>query len=159
MNVQIGAPAPQFSLPDQTGVNQNLRDYRGKWVVVYFYPKDDTPGCTLEACSFRDNYNEYQKQGIVILGISQDSKSSHASFQHKYSVPFPLLSDEAHQVINAYGAWQPKKFMGKEFLGTKRMTFLINPAGNLVKIYKNVNPKNHAAEILTDIADLLRKPR
>lgn len=143
--------AHAFTLPDATGTLRSLADYRGKWVILYFYPKDDTPGCTKEACAFRDAYHEWEKWGAVIIGISKDSVASHAKFAAKYQLTFPILSDESHTVIEKYGAWGQKKFMGREFMGTIRMTYLIDPTGNIVKEYPKVNPLSHAAEILTDL--------
>ena len=140
-----------FTLPDQNGKNHKLSDYLGKWVVLYFYPKDDTPGCTKEACSFRDNYQTLQIKGVVILGVSKDSISSHKKFADKYRLTFPLLSDEDKKIHKAYGAWGKKKFMGREFEGTLRNTYLINPKGEIQKVYENVNPLNHAQKILEDL--------
>lgn len=154
MNSQL---APNFTLPDQQGITRALRDYRGRWVVLYFYPKDDTPGCTKEACNFRDSYHELQKLGAEVIGISKDSVASHAKFAAKHSLDFPLLSDESHKVIEVYGAWGPKKFMGREFFGTIRTTFLIDPAGRIVKTYPKVNPTIHAQQILIDLHSLLKK--
>lgn len=141
-------------MPDQTGKVHNLSDYAGKWLVVYFYPKDDTPGCTTEACSFRDEYEYLQGQGLNIVGISKDSVKSHAKFANKYDLKFPLLSDETAHVIDAYGAWGLKKFMGREYEGILRKTFLINPAGEIAKEYPKVTPKEHVGEILKDFAEL-----
>lgn len=145
--------ATDFTLRDQDNNEHSLNDYRGKWVVVYFYPKDDTPGCTKEACGFRDAMAELQKLDVVILGISKDSVASHKKFAEKYSLNFPLLSDESTDVIKAYGAWGPKKFMGREFLGILRKTYLIDPNGDIVKTYDNVNPTQHADEILRDVQE------
>jgi peroxiredoxin Q/BCP len=146
--------APNFSLLDQDGKAQALADYHGQWLVLYFYPKDDTPGCTTEACSFRDEYDYIKEQGAMVLGISKDSVKSHKKFAAKYNLHFPLLSDEDHTVIEAYGSWQPKKFMGKEFLGTNRDTFLINPEGQIAKEYRGVTPKGHAVQIIKDLEAL-----
>lgn len=143
--------ASDFSLPDQNGTIHTLSQYRGKWVILYFYPKDDTPGCTKEACSFRDNIAQFQKLGVVILGVSKDSVKSHKKFEQKYSLPFPLLSDEEKVVHKAYNAWGMKKFMGREFEGTLRNTYLINPAGAIDKVYEKVNPLVHAGETLADL--------
>lgn len=147
-------PAPDFSLPDADGTIHSLRDYRGKWLVVYFYPKDDTPGCTKEACGFRDAMEEYAKNGITVIGISKDSSNSHSSFVKKYSLNFPVLSDPDHKTIEAYGAWGPKKFMGREFLGTKRYSFIISPEGEILKTYEKVDVLTHARQILDDIRSL-----
>lgn len=143
--------APSFSLPDQDGIIRNLSDYKGAWLILYFYPKDDTPGCTKEACNFRDNTNEFQKRGVVIVGVSKDSVASHKKFAEKYHLNFPLLSDQALSMIKAYDAWGEKKFMGRTFAGVLRNTYLINPHGEIVKIYEKVNPLVHADEILRDI--------
>lgn len=151
MNLQVGQSAPEISLPDQEGKIHSLSDYRGKYVLVYFYPKDDTPGCTKEACSFRDNLPKFGEIGAVVLGISKDSIPSHKKFAEKYKLPFTLLADHEKRVIQQYGAWQPKKFMGREFLGTVRSSFLIDPEGNIVKIYPKVNPVIHAQEVVNDL--------
>ncbi len=148
--------APEFNLSDENGTHHKLSDYRGKWVVLYFYPKDDTPGCTKEACNFRDSLQELQKFDVVILGVSKDSVASHKKFSQKYHLNFPLLSDESKETIKAYHAWGEKKFTGKTFEGILRTTYLINPQGNIEKIYENVNPLVHAGEILKDL-QLLQK--
>lgn len=146
--------AVNFSLPDQDGKFHKLSNYKGKWVVVYFYPKDDTPGCTVEACGFRDAMSELTKQGIAVLGISKDNVVSHKKFAEKFQLNFPLLSDESTETIKAYGAWAPKKFMGRTFLGILRKTVLINPQGKIAKTYDNVDVKTHAKQILEDIKSL-----
>lgn len=140
-----------FSLPDQEGKIHSLRDYLGKWVVLYFYPRDDTPGCTKEACEFRDSFKELQNLGVVILGVSKDTVVSHMKFAEKYQLNFTLLSDESKEVITAYGAWGKKKFLGKEYFGIIRKTYLISPDGNVAKVYEKVNPLTHAEEILKDV--------
>ena len=150
--IHLNKPAPSFELPDQTGKIHKLSDYEGKWVLVYFYPKDDTPGCTKEACGIRDNMSSFKNNNAVVLGISADTVQSHATFAEKYELPFPLLSDKSKEVVKAYDSWGPKKFMGKEFLGIKRNSFLINPLGMVVKIYEGVKPQEHAHEVLQDIA-------
>jgi peroxiredoxin Q/BCP len=147
-------PAPHFSLPDQTGATRSLSDFSGRWLVVYFYPKDDTPGCTTEACSFRDEYGYLQEQGLEILGISKDTVRSHAKFAEKYDLKFPLLSDRSLETIKAFGAWGRKKFMGREYDGILRTTFLINPGGQIVKRYDDVTPKEHAVQIKEDFEAL-----
>lgn len=149
--------AHDFSLQDQAGKTHSLADYAGKWLVLYFYPKDDTPGCTTEACSFRDIYRELDSQGVAVLGVSKDSVPSHAKFAEKFHLNFPILSDPDHSVIDAYGAWGLKKFMGREFEGIIRKTFIINPSGEIVKEYPKVTPKDHADEILRDLAELRSK--
>jgi peroxiredoxin Q/BCP len=148
MQLSTGVEAPDFTLVDENGVPHKLSDYRGKPVVLYFYPKDDTPGCTKEACSFRDDYDVYEKSGVVILGVSPDSPKMHTKFKEKYNLPFTLLSDEGHQVCDLYGAWGLKKFMGREYQGVLRTTFLIDAHGQIVKIFKNVKPEGHSTEIL-----------
>jgi peroxiredoxin Q/BCP len=147
--------AKNFNLQDQNGDYHKLSDYKGKWLLVYFYPKDDTPGCAKEACNFRDAISEFIKRGVIILGISKDSIESHKKFADKYSLNFTLLSDPDHLVIESYGAWGTKKFMGKEFTGTQRKSYLINPAGEIAKEYKSVNPLSHFKQILTDLDQLL----
>jgi len=147
--------AHDFSLPDQKGTVHTLKEYKGKWVVLYFYPKDDTPGCTKEACKFRDTIEAFKKLGIVILGISKDSVVSHKKFADKYHLNFPILSDEENKVIKAYKAWGIKKFLGREFEGTMRMTYLINPKGNIEKVYNHVNPLKHTNQLLSDLEALL----
>lgn len=146
--------APAFSLPDQDGQVHALKEYRGKWVLLYFYPKDDTPGCTVEACSFRDNFSALKKAGAIILGVSVDPVKKHAKFAEKYSLPFTLLADEGKQVVGLYGVWGKKKFMGREYMGTNRVSFLIDPKGKLTKIYDPVKSAEHAAEVLADIRAL-----
>lgn len=146
--------APDFTLPDENGVPRSLSDFRGSWVVVYFYPKDNTPGCTKETCGFRDSITELQKMGAAVLGISKDSVESHLKFSKKYRLNFPLLSDEKKTVLKAYKAWGKKKFMGREFEGTFRKTYLIDPIGNIRKVYETVNPMIHAREVLDDIGTL-----
>ena len=139
--------ANDFHLPDQNNTIHTLNQYHGKWIVLYFYPKDDTPGCTVEACKFRDSLSELQKLGVVILGVSKDSVASHKKFAEKYHLNLPLLSDESKEIIKAYDAWGA--------LGTKRKTFLIDPNGEIKKVYENVNPTVHAGEIIKDIQDKL----
>lgn len=151
---QAGKQAPLFALPDQNGIEQSLEQYLGKWVVLYFYPKDDTPGCTKEACSFRDGYAELQKEGVVILGVSADSVKKHLKFAEKFSLPFPLLADEEKKVVERYGVWGTKKFMGREYEGIFRTTFLIDPKGAIAKVYEDVKPDDHAMAILRDLQSL-----
>lgn len=143
--------APLFTLLDQDGVAHTITQYKGKWVVLYFYPKDDTPGCTKEACNFRDSALDFKKLGVVILGVSKDSVASHKKFAEKYHLNFPLLSDESTDVIKAYHAWGEKKFMGRTFEGVKRTTTLIDPVGNIKKVYENVNPLIHSNQVLSDM--------
>jgi thioredoxin-dependent peroxiredoxin len=148
MLIQANQPAPDFSMADETGTVRNLKDFRGQPVVLYFYPKDDTPGCTTEACNFRDDYHVYTENGITILGVSPDSPASHAKFKSKYNLPFSLLADEGHKVCEAYGVWGLKKNYGKEYEGVFRTTFLIGPEGNILKVFENVKPDGHSAEVL-----------
>ena len=140
-----------FVLPDQQDKQRRLSDYKGKWIVLYFYPRDNTPGCTKEACSFRDQLEQFKRQGVVILGVSKDSVASHAKFSAKYRLSFPILSDEDKRVIKAYRAWGRKKFMGREFSGIIRKTYLIDPDFTIRKVYPKVNPLIHAREILDDV--------
>ena len=148
MPLSANQPAPAFSLVDENGKLRTLEEFRGKPVVLYFYPKDDTPGCTVEACNFRDDYSIYEDAGVVILGISPDSVKSHTKFKNKFNLPFTLLADEGHQVAEAYGVWGRKKFMGREYDGVFRTTFLIGPDGNILKVFENVKPDGHSAEVL-----------
>lgn len=144
--------APNFSLPNQKGEIKSLEDFKGRWVVLYFYPKDDTPGCTKEACSFRDARDAIAEFGnAVVIGISRDSVQSHAKFATKHGLNFTLLSDVDHTVIATYDSWGHKKFMGLEYEGTLRNTYLINPDGNIVKEYRGVNPTKHVTEIIADL--------
>ncbi len=146
--------APDFSLPDQNGDMKSLSDYAGKWLVVYFYPKDNTPGCTVEACAFRDGRDELVKLGVEVVGISKDSVRSHKKFEEGHGLNFTLLSDTSTETIQAFGSWKPKKFMGREFIGTHRDTYLVNPVGQIVKKYAGVDPKTHFNEILKDLKEL-----
>jgi peroxiredoxin Q/BCP len=148
MITTVGRPAPTFDLLDDNGVRRRLSDFRGKPVILYFYPKDDTPGCTKEACNFRDDYSAYQKAGVTILGVSPDSVESHVKFKSKYQLPFPLLADEDHKVCDAYGVWGPKKLMGREYEGVLRTTFLINANGSVARVFEDVRPSEHSAEVL-----------
>jgi len=153
MPIQANQPAPEFSLPDETGKTRSLAEFRGRPVVLYFYPKDDTPGCTTEACNFRDDYHVYQENGVIILGVSPDSPKKHAKFKEKYNLPFTLLADEDHQTASAYGVWGPKKFMGREYEGILRTTFLIGPDGGILKVFENVKPEGHSAQVLAALAE------
>jgi thioredoxin-dependent peroxiredoxin len=148
MPIAAGIPAPDFQLMDDTNTPRKLSDYRGQNVILYFYPKDDTPGCTKEACNFRDDYSAYEKAGVAILGVSPDSVESHVRFKKKYQLQFPLLADEGHKVCDLYQVWGPKKFLGKEYEGVLRTTFLIDENGNIVKVFENVRPAEHSTELL-----------
>lgn len=148
--------APNFSLQDQTGTARTLSDFSGKWLVVYFYPKDDTPGCTTEACNFRDGRDILKNLGAEVIGISKDSVKSHAKFAEKHSLDFTLLSDPTTETIQAFGSWKLKKFMGREYMGINRDTYLINPSGEIVKKYEGVNPKTHITEIFNDLKTLIK---
>ena len=147
--LQEGTSAPDFVLMDENEQAHRLSDYRGKRIVLYFYPKDDTPGCTTEACEFRDDYDVYDEAGVVILGVSPDSPKSHKKFKEKYNLPFLLLSDESHEVLEAYGVWGAKKMYGKEYMGVFRTTYVIDEDGNIVKVFEKVSPKGHSQEILS----------
>jgi peroxiredoxin Q/BCP len=148
MLLSAGSPAPDFSLPDESGVSRRLSEYLGQPVVLYFYPRDDTPGCTTEACSFRDDYGVYQKAGVVILGVSPDTPKKHVKFKEKYQLPFTLLADTDHKVCELYGAWGKKKFMGREYDGVLRSTYVISPQGKIVKVFENVRPEGHSQAVL-----------
>jgi len=146
--------ASDFTLPDQNNKLHSLADYRGKWLVLYFYPKDNTAGCTLEACSFRDERDDITALGAEVVGVSKDSVKSHAKFAEKHNLNFVLLSDESTDMIKAYDAWGLKKFMGREFEGIIRKTVIINPEGEIVKEYPKVTPLGHAAKIIADLTAL-----
>ena len=146
--VKEGTTAPAFKTTNAAGENVSLKDFRGQKVVLYFYPKDDTPGCTKEACSFRDGYSKFKKRGIVILGISPDSEKSHQKFTVKYKLPFKLLADTDHSIAEAYGVYGEKKFMGRTYMGIHRTTFLIDEKGKIKKVFEKVKPEDHADEVL-----------
>ena len=152
--LDISTTAPAFTLPDQNGKTHSLSDYKGSWVLLYFYPKDNTPGCTAEACSIRDSYGDYKNAGIVVLGVSKDSVKSHKRFEEKYGLPFTLLSDESTDMIQAYGAWAQKSMFGKKYMGIKRVSYLIDPNGKIAQVYPNVKPNEHADEVLADVKAL-----
>ena len=143
-----GTTAPDFTLKDANGEAVRLKDLRGQKVVLYFYPKDDTPGCTKEACSFRDAFADYKKRNIKVLGVSLDSEASHKKFATKYKLPFTLLADPDHAIADAYGVYGQKKFMGRTYMGVKRMTFLIDEKGKIKKVFEKVKPEEHAQEVL-----------
>lgn len=150
--LEEGTIAPDFTLSADGGGEITLSDYRGKKVVLYFYPKDDTPGCTTEACNFRDDYSEIVAAGAVVLGVSPDSVASHDKFRLKYELPFALLSDPDHHVAEAYGAWGEKKMYGKTYLGIIRSTFIIDEEGKIIKVFPRVRPKDHSQQVLTVLA-------
>jgi len=145
-----GAPAPPFSLPDQDGKTVSLDDFKGSKVIVYFYPKDDTPGCTTEACQFNDNLHGFQRAGVPVVGISADDAASHRAFREKYGLRFPLLSDLDHQVMEAYGAWGEKNRYGKTTVGVLRSTFLIDEQGAIQRAWYNVKADGHAEKVLAE---------
>lgn len=146
--VKEGATAPAFKTTAETGETVSLKDLRGQKVVLYFYPKDDTPGCTKEACSFRDAFSKFKKRDIKILGVSPDNEKSHQKFITKYKLPFTLLADTDHSIADAYGVWGEKKFMGRTYMGIHRTTFLIDEKGKIKKIFEKVKPEDHADEVL-----------
>ena len=146
--LEIGTIAPDFTLPDQNGTMHSLSDYKGQKVILYFYPKDMTSGCTSQACSFRDLYPQIREKGAVVLGVSKDSAASHRRFKDKYELPFTLLSDTSTQMLQAFGAWGEKKMYGKTVMGTIRRTFIFDENGILTRIIEDVDTKNHAAQIL-----------
>lgn len=148
LKLKEGDMAPPFTAATNGGGTVSLSDYRGKNVVLFFYPKDNTPGCTKEACGIRDNFEKFKKRGVVVLGVSTDSVKSHDKFVEKFSLPFILLADEDKKIVNAYGVWGPQKFMGIKYTGTTRATFLIGPDGKIRKIWPKVKPQEHAEEIL-----------
>ena len=154
MTLEIGEYAPEFTLPDANGEPVNLQDFRGQWLVLYFYPRDNTPGCTKEACGFRAHYDSYKAAQVVVLGISGDDTKSHQKFIAKQNLPFNLLSDSGLEVAKTYGAFGPKKFMGKEYESIYRHTLLIDPEGKIAKIYRKVKPTDHAIDVLKDWAAL-----
>jgi peroxiredoxin Q/BCP len=148
MYLSVGKKAPDFTLLDQNNQSVSLDSFRGQHVLLYFYPKDDTPGCTTEACNFRDDYSSYQNAKVVILGVSPDSPTSHKKFQDKYQLPFTLLADENHQVCDLYKVWGPKKSFGKEYNGVHRTTYLIGPEGTIREVFQKVSPAKHSAQVL-----------
>lgn len=154
MALSPGDAAPDFSLPDAEGNLYNLGDLRGKRVVLYFYPRDNTPGCTKEACGFRDAYEAYQERDTIVLGVSTDDAKSHGKFIAKYTLPFPLLVDRDGEVATRYGVYGLKKFMGKEYMGITRSTFIIGPDSTVEKIYLKVKPETHADTVLADLDNL-----
>ena len=148
MALTVGSKAPDFELSDQDGKKHKLSDYKGKKVILYFYPKDNTPGCTIEACNFRDDEALYKKKGAVILGVSTDDEKSHKKFATNKDLPFTLLADKDRIVVNKYDVWKEKSFMGRKYMGTSRETFIIDEKGKILKHFDDVNVKNHSKEIL-----------
>ncbi len=148
MTLEEKSLAPEFELQDETGTVRKLSEYRGKPVILYFYPKDDTPGCTTEACNFREDYSAYVNAGVTILGVSPDSPKAHKKFKDKYQLPFTLLADVDHAVCEAYGVWGRKKFMGREYDGVFRTTYIIAADGTIQKVFKDVKPAEHSKEVL-----------
>ncbi len=151
--IEEGKPAPDFALPDAQGRIVTLSGFRGQTVVLYFYPKDDTPGCTTEACEFRDDYAVFGERNVVILGVSPDSSASHARFAAKYDLPFPLLADPDHAVADAYGVWKEKSAYGKTFWGIERTTVVIDSSGRIRRIFRPVRPRGHSTEVQEALAD------
>jgi peroxiredoxin Q/BCP len=148
-----GEPAPDFTLASDSGERVQLSELRGKPVVLYFYPKDDTPGCTKQACGIRDAYGEFERAGAVVLGVSPDDETSHVKFKNKYELPFTLLADTDHSVAEAYGVWNEKSYLGKKYWGVSRSTFVIDADGNLKKVMHDVKPATHADDVLAALAD------
>ena len=152
LRLKEGDKAPAFSAATNGGGSVSLADLHGKHVILYFYPKDDTPGCTKEACAFRDHFAEFKKRGAVVLGVSTDPVKSHDKFVEKYKLPFTLLADEDRRIVEAYGVWGQKSFMGRKYMGIHRVTFLIGPDGKIQKIWPTVKPEEHAGEVLAALA-------
>ena len=151
---KINTKAPQFCLQDQNEKEHCLKDCAGNWVLIYFYPKDDTPGCTKEACAIRDNFSQFKKLKITVFGISKDPVKKHKKFVDKYELPFTLLADDGLEVVKKYGVYGKKKFMGREYIGVNRISFLIDADGKIRKIYEKVKPEEHASEVLKDFKAL-----
>ena len=154
MPLNAGQMAPDFALPDAEGKTHRLSDYRGKTVVLYFYPKDNTPGCTREAVGFRDDFDAFRQAGVVILGVSPDSPERHARFKAKYDLPFTLLADTEHRVCELYDVWKKKKSFGKEYFGVVRTTYIIAPDGTIARVYKRVKTAEHSQQVLADLRAL-----
>lgn len=157
--LKVGKKAPSFKLLDQNENMVALKDFVGKWTLIYFYPKDDTPGCTKEACSIAEVYGDFKKQGVVVLGVSKDNPKSHSKFAAKYNLPFTLLSDPTMEMMDKYGALVEKSMYGKTVRGTSRISYLVNPEGKIAKVYEKVDPANHALELLADIKVLKKEAK
>jgi peroxiredoxin Q/BCP len=151
--IEEGTPAPSFSLPSDSGEIVSLKSLRGRPVVLYFYPKDDTPGCTKQACGIRDAWGEFERRGAVVLGVSPDSAKKHEKFRDKYKLPFTLLADEDHAVAETYGTWVEKSFAGRKYMGVERSTFVIDADGNLAKVMRRVKPDTHADDVLAALPE------
>jgi thioredoxin-dependent peroxiredoxin len=151
--VEEGKPAPDFSLTSDSGETVKLSDLRGTPVVLYFYPKDDTPGCTTQACGIRDDYGRFEERGAIVLGVSPDDESSHVKFKEKYGLPFTLLADSTHEVSEQYGVWKEKNYAGKTYMGVERSTFLIDSRGTVAKVMRRVKPDTHADDVLAALPD------
>jgi peroxiredoxin Q/BCP len=157
--LKVGQKAPAFKLVDQNGQLQSLKDYVGKWVLIYFYPKDDTPGCTKEACTIAEIYKDFKRMGVTVFGVSKDSVRSHQKFAEKYSLPFALLSDESTEMIQKYQAWGEKTMRGKKYMGTFRVSYLVSPKGTIAKVYSDVDPTHHALELLADLKAIQKEAK
>ncbi|HVW66360.1 MAG TPA: thioredoxin-dependent thiol peroxidase [Candidatus Peribacteraceae bacterium] len=155
MAIAAGQKAPAWKAKDQDGIDHTLDEYRGSWLLLYFYPKDDTPGCTTEACNFRDNLGEIERNGLKLVGVSVDPVDSHRTFADKYELPFTLIADEDKSIVKAYDVWGKKQMAGKEYDGTFRTSFLIDPNGVIQKVYENVKPETHVEEILRDTKEIV----
>ena len=153
MAIPAGQPAPDFTLPDETGASHTLSDYRGKPVVLFFYPEDDTPGCTKEVCNFRDDYSEYQDHDVQLLGVSPDDEQSHEAFKAKFNLPFPLLADVGHKVCDLYDVWGEKVMFGHHYDGVRRSTFVIDGEGQIIKTFAQVGVEKHSQEVLAVLAE------
>ena len=154
MPLNEGIKSPEFTLTDENGDKHSLKNYRGKPVVLYFYPRDDTPGCTKEACNFRDDYSAYQDADVTILGVSPDTEASHLKFKQKFELPFTLLADPDHKVSESYGAWGLKKMFGREYDGIIRTTFVLDSQGNIAKVFNNVRPAQHSKQVLSSLENI-----
>jgi thioredoxin-dependent peroxiredoxin len=152
--LEVGDKAPAFRTTDQDGDEVSLRDFKGKKVVLYFYPKDDTPGCTKEACSFRDGWSKFRRKGVAVLGVSVDDEKSHRKFADKFSLPFPLLADTDREIVKAYGVWGEKSMYGRKYMGTHRVTYLIDEKGKIVAVWPKVKPDAHADEVLAAVGSM-----